>query len=942
MSGWTVADTVTNKSLPVGGTNNSGAGVPYVAPAPGFQDPVGKQRVSNPQSLIDTDFEYGPQPTKWESIGIQNYRQSAYYIPQQPLTITAINGSGGATFTLVGTFTLTTGDIVYIQNSSLGAINGWYYVTTGGTNSSVVTGVPGTVTGNGTNYYVATQTYVYKGYFYTNCGFTIGTGGVVVTSASVITVTTTYAHGLSKGSYIYIVGTTGGTNVNGAYVVATVPTANTFTVTAASASGTVTATAGNVNVYARPSGYVEPRSFDGGVSFTAGTGNTGAGVPNQQLIRQTRRYFRYQSGKGIQFSTGSSMKAPLFVSSITGSSPTITVTTRFAHNLAVGSQIQVTGCDQGAYNGIFTVATVTSTTVFTYTAAATPSAATATGPQIRVSPYAWFGSSNRLGFFDQQNGLFFEFDGQQLYAVLRNSTNQINGTVSVTQGQGTVTGTGTQFTTQLNAGDGIVIRGQSYRVLTIISDTSMAISPEYRGQTIAGAIVSRTVDFKYPQSSWTDPLNGTGPSGYNIDLTRMQMWYIDYSWYGAGFIRWGVRASNGQINYVFQLQNNNKQFEAYMRSGNMAAHYESNGIAPVTNLTDNLGTTTTTSADITDASTTIPLTSATTFPTAGYILIGSEVIYYNGKSGNSLINCVRSQFGTAEQAYSAGTTVNVDSITTTNPAIFPANGTVKVTANGVSGTIEYITYTRNINGYLQGLTRGVTGGSAATAFTASTSAPVTVEYGQADNVPSISHWGSSVVMDGRFDDDKSLIFNYGTVSPVTLTASATVPILAIRIAPSVDNGISGLLGNKEIINRMQLQLVELGVITSGPMLINLLLNGYCTSFSGGFASPTTGFTNGFSSSLAQVAFNTTNTASIQGGESVAAAFTNTNGQTTLDLLQVRDLGNSILGGGTTASIPTAQAGMYPDGPDILYVVATNVGAASASILARLSWKEAQA
>ena len=56
MSGWTVADAVTNKSLPVGGTNNSGAGVPYIAPAPGFQDPVGKMRVSTPQSLIDTDF----------------------------------------------------------------------------------------------------------------------------------------------------------------------------------------------------------------------------------------------------------------------------------------------------------------------------------------------------------------------------------------------------------------------------------------------------------------------------------------------------------------------------------------------------------------------------------------------------------------------------------------------------------------------------------------------------------------------------------------------------------------------------------------------------------------------------------------------------------------------------------------------------------------------
>ena len=31
-------------------------------------DPVHKFRVSNPQNLIDTDFEYGLQPTKWETI----------------------------------------------------------------------------------------------------------------------------------------------------------------------------------------------------------------------------------------------------------------------------------------------------------------------------------------------------------------------------------------------------------------------------------------------------------------------------------------------------------------------------------------------------------------------------------------------------------------------------------------------------------------------------------------------------------------------------------------------------------------------------------------------------------------------------------------------------------------------------------------------------------
>jgi hypothetical protein len=60
----------------------------------------------------------------------------------------------------------------------------------------------------------------------------------------------------------------------------------------------------------------------------------------------------------------------------------------------------------------------------------------------------------------------------------------------------------------------------------------------------------------------------------------------------------------------------------------------------------------------------------------------------------------------------------------------------------------------------------------------------------------------------------------------------------------------------------------------------------------------------------------------------------------LDLTQVRDLGNSILGGGINNTVPTTQTGLYPDGPDVLYVVATTT--AAANIQARLSWKEAQA
>jgi hypothetical protein len=870
--GWTVVDAITNKSQPITGKTDSGATSPYFMPAPGQQDPVGKMRMSTPQALIDTDFEYGQQPTKWESISLQNNRQSAYYIPQQPLTVTAITGAGTTTVTITGTFTIAANSLIYIQNAADANANGWWFTAAGGTNTMTVITTNTVAVGN---QYNAALSYVYLGYFYSGCGIPVGVNAITNVGTT-CTATTTNPHGLSAGCLVYVINTAATTNPpNGAWVVATVPTANTFTFTVANApTGTITNSAASNVVFARPAGYVESRSFDGGVAFSAG-----ATVPNSQLIRQTRRYFRYQSGKGIQFSTGTSLCPPLIVTSITSSGTTATVTSRFAHNLAVGCTVVILGVDQGAYNGTFTIATVPTPTTFTYTMNAAPGVSPATGQMFRVTPTNWYGSSNRVGFFDQQNGIFFEYDGQTVYAVWRNSVTQIGGTVSVTQGSSAVTGTGTQFSTQLRPGDFVVIRGQSYRIVTIASDTSMFISPEYRGSTLAGALVSRTIDLRVPRSQWADPLDGTGPSGYTLDLTKMQMFYIDYSWYGAGFMRWGLRTSRGQISYVYQQNNNNARYEAYMRSGNMAAHYESNGITSYTFLTSTL-------------------TSAT----------------------------------------GVGGTINV-----VDTSGFAPSGTIKVQAAGQTGVVEYITYSAKTATTLTISARAQTGGTgSAQTFTYSATAPISVEYAAPDTVASLSHWGSSVIMDGRFDDDKSLIFNYGTTTAITTTSTTPIVIMAIRLAPAVDNGTTGLLGVKEIINRSQLQLTELGLYTTGTgYLINLILNGYASgATSGSFVSPVQSAT-GITSSFAQIALNT-NAVGVTGGESVAAAYTNTSGQTTLDLSQVRDLGNSILGGGTSNSVPTSQAGFYPDGPDILYVVATPLSSTSSTILARLSWKEAQA
>ena len=102
-----------------------------IIPSEVMRDPVDKLRVSEPQALIDTDFEYGTQPTKWETINLLNNRPSAFYDVTRPLTVGGITVST-KTVTLTGV-TDTTGVVqgtpIFIQGT-LDPVNadGWWIV----------------------------------------------------------------------------------------------------------------------------------------------------------------------------------------------------------------------------------------------------------------------------------------------------------------------------------------------------------------------------------------------------------------------------------------------------------------------------------------------------------------------------------------------------------------------------------------------------------------------------------------------------------------------------------------------------------------------------------------------------------------------------------------------------------------------------------------------
>ena len=850
-----------------------------MVPAETFRDPVDKLRVSLGQALIDTDFEYGMQPTKWEGLNLLNNRPSAFIDVTSPLVITGISASAKVVTVLTSTPPVA-GTPVFVQGTLDDAnASGWWVVETvsAGTNFTyTVTNTPAATL------YDAGKTYVFSGTFFTGAAIPAGVSAISL-SGTIATVTTTYAHGLRVGDGIYIVAATGMTGtLNSSWVVTTTPTTNTFTF-ACTASGTIT-TVSNASIYPRALGYIQHRAFDGGVQFTNVSPQHG-----YQVIRQTRRQFRYQSGKAMQFSTGSILKPALAIDNITSSGTTVTVTTKFSHGMSVGAQVRVVGCTETAYNGIFTVVTAPTVLTFTYTALSTPSASPATGFPLTVSPYSWYGSSNRIGLFDQQNGIFFEYDGQTIYCVKRSSTTQISGVVAVTAASNSVVGTNTKFSSQLKPGDYIVIRGMSYLVQTITSDTQMYIYPEYRGTTASNCQVSKTVDTKYAGPSlsgvtnqWNiDKMDGTGASLYNLDLTKMQMFYIDYTWYGAGAARFGFKNNRGEVIYCHRIPNNNVNTEAYMRSGNLVARYETNTLPIRTTLGATLTSGVTASMTVADT---------TFFPSAGTLLVSA--------------------------------------------------------AADTTGAIEYISYTGKTTTTFTSLTRNVVnlsgqgftsggGTGSATTFTYSATALITVESYSPAQASTISHWGSSVIMDGRYDDDKSVQFNFGLNAPLTFTTAGTrYPVFSIRLAPSVDNGQTGLLGAREVINRMQIQPIGADVYPTGAgVKIDFILNGRVSSSANAFV-PVGG------SSLAQYASHGAS-ATIAGGESVYSFFAPAGAATQVDISKLRDLGTSILGGGTSLTVPTTANNIYPDGPDILTVCVTPL-TSNAATVARLSWTEAQA
>ena len=729
-------------------------------PADYMVDAVGKLRTSNPKSLIDTDFEYGIQNSKWETLTmIQNY--PGFYGRSSggnALDLQIVVGDGTATSSRFSKITVTcnsphglsAGDVISVQETTTDNADGTFLCTPTGANTFEYT-AKGIVTGNILD---GTLTSIYGGGIFDNAHIMGGVVGNLGAFSAVsdqatpsrITVVSPKPHGLLPGTPILITQKEG-SNFYGSFFIDTVDTPNSMSFMAAGQINNPINTTAQ-GLYAKPEGYVNHRPHDGGVILS-----TGNNVCGTQTMRQTRRFFRYQSGKSIQFSTGTKF-TPTFQAEYIAStglvpgSQNITVTTNASHNLQPGAFVKIEGVEvSGTYNpfnGIHLVTAIIDATTFRYTVVFTSTLSAIDqipgGVNVFVTAYRWKGASTRAGLYSEQDGFFFEYDGSGIFACRQWSTSTLRGNIAVTRYNSTVTGTDTIFRKQLVSGDKIVIRGQTYRILQIASDTSMTIAPAYRGASQPNVKVRKVQIIKVPQSQWNlDKFDGTGPSGHLFDPSKMQMTYIDYSWYGAGTIRYGFRGQSGKITWCHEISNNNTNLAAYQRSGNLPARYEAiNEPTKFSKLV--AGGTAVRGSNLLPQDTVMYVDNVDYWPANGYIRIQDE-------------NYVEIARYTSIGAY---------------------NNTAKGFAMNLIRRQPYVTYYSGAAYSLNGTYVAATFRPDATIPGGSGSAQVSVQVISQECAPVMSHWGSSVIMDGGFDDDASFIFTAGMQRYLQVGGSGSV------------------------------------------------------------------------------------------------------------------------------------------------------------------------
>jgi hypothetical protein len=88
--------------------------------------------------------------------------------------------------------------------------------------------------------------------------------------------------------------------------------------------------------------------------------------------------------------------------------------------------------------------------------------------------------------------------------------------------------------------------------------------------SVSGVLVNTPVD----QSDWNvDPMNGTGPSGITLDLTKAQILFMDLEWLGVGTVRIGF-IIDGNFYVCHKFHHANLIATTYITTASLPLRYE--------------------------------------------------------------------------------------------------------------------------------------------------------------------------------------------------------------------------------------------------------------------------------------------------------------------------------------------------------------------------------
>jgi hypothetical protein len=144
--------------------------------------------------------------------------------------------------------------------------------------------------------------------------------------------------------------------------------------------------------------------------------------------------------------------------------------------------------------------------------------------------------TKRTGYFDDRDGIYFEQVGSD-----------------------TADGTTVSPTTQ---------------TLNWVIRTYVGGSPSEAtfNTTVNG--LAYTYKRRVPQSEWNiDPCDGTGPSGFKLDITKTQLAWIDFQWLGVGRVRCGF-VHNGALITAHEYYHSNVLPTVYMSNPNLPVRCE--------------------------------------------------------------------------------------------------------------------------------------------------------------------------------------------------------------------------------------------------------------------------------------------------------------------------------------------------------------------------------